>query len=545
MVAIRPFVWGRPVADIWSHINEAISVDASVGDAKRIARAAAYVRMSTEHQRYSIANQKDIIEKYAAQHRMNVVRTYSDPGKSGLDLAGRKGLQRLLADVCQQTNVFDVILVQDISRWGRFQDTDEAAHYEHICRRAGYPVHYCAEPFENDGSPITSIMKNIKRVMAGEYSRELSEKTFNAQYKQARLGYRQSGMAGLGLRRMLVDKDGNLKHILNKGERKSLRSDKVVLVPGPPEEVQVINSIFKHFVQEKLSCSEIARRLNTRGEMTSTGGQWTSQTIKMALTDEKYIGTAVWNRTSRHLKRPRVKNPPDQWIRKEGAFEAIVDSCLFREAQTILRARKDKYSSKGMLKQLKDLLEKHGTLSGALIQADKSMPGREAYMKRFGSLIRAYELVGFKPSRRFRYLTRAERVVGLVCKAGEKIAAETERVGGRAYFDPKSRLIRLNDEVTVSLSVARNSESMTGIERWAIRLSHEKRPDICIGIRANSTYTWIRDYFVLPADYFPHFNIRFSDFTSLGLEAFRFTDLSFVKDLAGRSTIRQVVHESY
>jgi len=67
---------------------------------------------------------------------------------------------------------FEYILVYDVSRWGRFQDVDESAHYEFICKQAGIKVAYCAEQFDNDGSMISSIVKNIKRVMAAEYSRE-------------------------------------------------------------------------------------------------------------------------------------------------------------------------------------------------------------------------------------------------------------------------------------------------------------------------------------------------------------------------------------
>ncbi len=64
---------------------------------------------------------------------------------------------------------FNVILVYDISRWGRFQDADESAYYEFMCKEAGINVLYCAEQFENDGSLVSAILKNIKRVMAGEY----------------------------------------------------------------------------------------------------------------------------------------------------------------------------------------------------------------------------------------------------------------------------------------------------------------------------------------------------------------------------------------
>ena len=54
----------------------------------------------------------------------------------------------------------------DVSRWGRFQDADESAYYEYVCKRAGIHVEYCAEQFENDGSPTATIIKSVKRAMA-------------------------------------------------------------------------------------------------------------------------------------------------------------------------------------------------------------------------------------------------------------------------------------------------------------------------------------------------------------------------------------------
>ena len=60
----------------------------------------------------------------------------------------------------------------DVSRWGRFQDADESAYYEFVLKKAGVHVHYCAEPFTNDGSLASVLLKAIKRTMAGEFSRE-------------------------------------------------------------------------------------------------------------------------------------------------------------------------------------------------------------------------------------------------------------------------------------------------------------------------------------------------------------------------------------
>jgi DNA invertase Pin-like site-specific DNA recombinase len=132
-------------------------------------RAAQYVRMSTEHQQYSTDNQADKINEYAEKRGIEIIKTYADDGKSGLSIGGRAALQKLIADVETGAADFNVILVYDVSRWGRFQDADESAYYEYICKRAGIQVAYCAEQFENDGSPVSTIVKGVKRAMAGEY----------------------------------------------------------------------------------------------------------------------------------------------------------------------------------------------------------------------------------------------------------------------------------------------------------------------------------------------------------------------------------------
>ena len=87
----------------------------------------------------------------------------------------------MLLDVESGSAGFKAILVYDVSRWGRFQDADESAYYEYICGCSGIQVRYCAEQFENDGSIASTIVKTVKRAMAGEYSGELSSKVFAGQ----------------------------------------------------------------------------------------------------------------------------------------------------------------------------------------------------------------------------------------------------------------------------------------------------------------------------------------------------------------------------
>src|SRR5580658_6207513 len=157
--------------------------------------AAEYLRGSTDRQEYSTDNQSLVNRAYAATHRMTIVSTYSDEARSGLVVDRREALKQLIKDVETGNIDFQVILVYDVSRWGRFQDPDEAAYYEFICKRAGIRVIYCAELFENDGSPYSALFKAIKRASAAEYSRELSVKVHAGQMRLIKRGFRQGGSA--------------------------------------------------------------------------------------------------------------------------------------------------------------------------------------------------------------------------------------------------------------------------------------------------------------------------------------------------------------
>jgi DNA invertase Pin-like site-specific DNA recombinase len=354
-------------------------------------RAAQYVRMSTDHQSYSPVNQSDANENYARMRGIKIVVTYYDPGISGLHIAGRDALRQLIEDVQSKNRVFDVILVYDVSRWGRFQDIDESAYYEYICRRAGVAVCYCAEPFENDGSALAAIAKGIKRLAAAEYSRELSVKVFNAQRRLVQLGYHQGGHAAFGLRRLLLRDKGIPKGELKPGEIKNIFSDRIVLAPGPQHEVKVVRWIFGSFVRRKKGEGEIATILNKRNIKSVNGRRWTGEKVHRVLVNEKYIGSNIWNKCSVKLKGPRVSNGPDKWVRADGAFAAIVDRTKFDAAQTIIRER----SIDEKLDPLRELFKEHGYLSVRLIDETSSVPAAGSYARWFGSLLDAYRLVGF------------------------------------------------------------------------------------------------------------------------------------------------------
>ncbi len=503
-------------------------------------RVAQYVRMSTEHQKYSTENQKDIIKEYADNNNMVIVHTYADDGKSGLNIDGRISLKNLISDVETGSADFSVILVYDISRWGRFQDADESAYYEHICKKNGVEIQYCAEQFKNDGSPISAMAKSFKRAMAGEYSRELSVKVFKGQCKLIEQGYRQGGSPGFGLRRMLVDEHSNHKRVINRGEYKSLQTDRVILVPGPQSEVEIVNKIYRMFVEEGTNETEIAQYLNSRSITTDLERLWTRSTVHQILSNEKYIGNNVYNRSSFKLKQKRINNPKEMWVRHDGAFKAIVAPQLFYKAQGIILERNRRYSDEEMLEKLKNLYSKHGKLSGFLIDEADGMPMSSAYSSRFKGLIRAYKLIGYKPERDYQYIQINRDLRKLHPQVVADIIKNIELLGGYVKQDPKTDILFVNDEFSVSLVLSRCKHTSAGSLRWLVRLETGLEPDITIVSRMNATNTAPLDFFLIPLIDISSSKWNLAENNSFDFDAYRFDSLDYLFLLAEQAHIRLV-----
>ncbi|MGE4278650.1 MAG: recombinase family protein [Magnetospirillum sp.] len=503
-------------------------------------RAAEYVRMSTEHQQYSTENQADAIRQYAARRGLEIVRTYTDAGKSGLNIDGRDGLKRLIDDVLSGRTDFAVVLAYDISRWGRFQDADESAYYEYLCKKAGIRVEYCAEQFENDGSMGSDIIKMMKRKMAGEYSRELSTKVFAGQCRLIELGFRQGGPAGYGLRRQMVDQNLQPKSILVRGERKSLQTDRVILIPGPDEEVETVRWMYRAFVEDGKTEGEIAAMLNGKGIVTDLGHPWTRATVHQVLTNEKYVGTNVYNRVSCKLKGKRVVNRPDIWIRAEGAFTPIVDPELFRAAQALIAARSFRLSDMEMLEQLKALLARQGHLSGLVIDECEDMPSSGAFRHRFGSLVRAYSLIGYRPQRDFRYIDINRQLRELHPRIVADTLERIRAVGGRVEIDPRTDILTVNEEFTVSLVLSRCQETQAGSRRWVIRFDAGLVPDVTVAVRMTPGNDGVHDYYLLPSIDMTAPRLRLAEENGAGLDTYRFDGLEALVGMARRVSIREV-----
>ncbi|MBX3412380.1 MAG: recombinase family protein [Pirellulales bacterium] len=511
--------------------------DPASGDGASRRRAAQYVRMSTEHQQYSTANQQDALYEYAQRRQMEIVQTYADEGKSGLSFSGRTALQRLISDVQSGQADFSVILVYDVSRWGRFQDADESAYYEYLCKRAGIEVHYCAEQFENDGGPASTIIKSVKRAMAGEYSRELSSKVFKGQCRLIELGFRQGGSPGFGLRRMLMNASGEQKGVLHRGEQKSLQMDRVVLVPGPDEELQIVRQIYDWFTHHGKQEREIAELLNDRGVLTDLGRPWNRGTVRQVLTNEKYIGNNVYNRTSFKLKRKHVRNPSQIWVRADGAFAPVVSSEQFFVARGIVLERNRRFSDEELLNHLRGLISQHTTLSSQLIDSADGMPSAAVYRTRFGSLVEAYRLAGFVPERNYDFIEINRRLHSMHPGLVDNLVGLLANVDATVRRDAQTGFLIINEQFTASLFLSRCRQTTGGALRWIMHLNRQLTPDITILVRMDTSNAVPVDYYLLPIMDIAVPKLLLCEANGAALDTYQFDSLDYLTVIAKRQKL--------
>ena len=92
---------------------------------------------------------------------------------------------------------------------------------------------------------------------------------------------------------------------------KSIQTDRVILVPGPADEIEVVKNVYDRFTRDRRTEREIAAWLNERGVVTDFGRPWTRAAIHELLTNPKYAGANVYNRRSFKLKRKRINNPEE------------------------------------------------------------------------------------------------------------------------------------------------------------------------------------------------------------------------------------------
>jgi DNA invertase Pin-like site-specific DNA recombinase len=449
--------------------------------------------MSTERQEYSPVNQAAAIKAYAADHGMTLVRTYCDEGRSGLRLKGREALQQLIYDIQQGHPGFEAVLVLDVSRWGRFQNADESAYYEFLCLRHGVRLLYVAEAFESDGTPLSAVLKGLKRSMAAEYSRELSAKVYAGQCRIAKAGFHMGGPPGYGLRRMRVDASGNPRGILEAGERKSLITDHVKIVLGPADEVRLVRWMFRQSAAG-MESDAIARALNARGQLNDKGRPWSLTGIRNMLADPRYIGTSVFARSTQAIGRVKGTLTPEREVRVEGAFPALISPELFHRAKAVRDERNRRPTNDEMLDGMRALWKLDGAITSRRLNTFSGTPTAQAYVRRFGSLRAAYRMIGYNLGRDLTYGDLRERLrpwrTSLIHFLIDQLTEQGSSVARDGW------VLRVDDAWTLGVRLLQPGNDHGNV-RWEVR-PWRRSVDILIAARMPLDGTAPLDYLLLP-----------------------------------------------
>jgi hypothetical protein len=299
--------------------------------------------------------------------------------------------------------------------------------------------------------------------------------------------------------------------------------------------------MYRWFIDEGISESEIATRLNDKGIRTDLDRNWTRATVREVLTNEKYVGNNVYNRISFKLKQHRIINQPDMWIKKAGAFEALISPEVFYMAQGIIRARNHRFSNDELIEKLRHLFQHRGFLSGLIIDEAEDMPSSAAYIHRFGSLIRAYQAVGFTPDRDYKFLEVNRFLRTLHPEIIHRTEHEIASLGGVVERDSATDLLRINEEFSVSIVLARCQTQDNGRHRWKIRFDASLLPDITVGVRLDQANREALDYYLLPRLDFGIPRINLAEHNGIEFESYRFENLDYLHGMAERTHVRRAM----
>ena len=308
-------------------------------------------------------------------------------------------------------------------------------------------------------------------------------------------------------------------------------------MPGPADEVRVVRHIYRQFLDERRSEREIAQQLNAANVLTDRGMAWTRGTVRELLTNEKYVGTNVFNRISFKLKKKRVRNPQEMWVRAEDAFDSIVDAADFHTVRGILLARHRRLSDDEMLQRLRAVLDERGRVTGTVIDETENMPSAAAYRHRFGSLLRAYEKIGWSTGRDFTHLETTRRLRELHPSLVGEIVRSLEAVGAQVDREPGADCLVINGQFRVAIVLSRYTCTATGAPRWTISIDRDLDPDLTIAVRMDCGNASPLDYFILPSVDVRSAHLRIAEHNFIGIDAYRYDTLDYFVGMAEQATV--------
>lgn len=281
-----------------------------------VAKAVVYARFSSDNQRdESIDAQLRAIEEYANKNDIKIVNKFIDRAKSATS-DKRPAFQEMIK-YCEADNTgISMVIVHKLDRFSR--DKYDSAMYKQKLKVKGIRVVSVLENLDN--SPESLILESVIEGMAQYYSANLAREVAKGQKENALKALHNGGDAPLGY---------------------DVAFDKTYLVNE--EEAQAVKIIFDMYVNG-YSYSNIIDKLNDLGYKTKRGNKFGKNSLHGILSNEKYTGVYVFNKTQRKgvngKRNGHKQKSDDEIIKVEGGMPQIIDREVFLQAQEMMQKRK-------------------------------------------------------------------------------------------------------------------------------------------------------------------------------------------------------------
>ena len=194
-----------------------------------------------------------------------------------------------------------------------------------------------------------------------------------------------------------------------------------------------------------------------------------------------------------------------------------------------------------MIDELRQLFLQHGKLSGILIDEMEGMPSSSVYRNRFGSLRRAYSIVGYTPERDYSFIEINRTLREAHAQHLDEIVAELATNGAYVETNRSSGILNINHDFTAQLVIARCHTRPSGRSNWLIRLEQSNDWDLTIAARMTQDNSKILDYYLLPRGDELSAKLRLAPENPLVLDVYRFENLNYLYKVSRRTRIGDAV----
>lgn len=357
-----------------------------------------YGRVSKETQDASLADQYGVIQECMREASLTGIREpFEDDGERGHD-EERPGLLAVIEYVRTHPNKvrhnddFIPILVYNVARFGRFDDSKKIFYYLVQIEKYGYEFYSVMEGLRSRGNISEFVQLIIRGEQAYQFTLDLSEYGIRTGCSLAEKGWWPGGKPPYGYDRMTYGPDGKARYrfvsradkavekytvdgmlvevfppVSDRGRLRSaysdkLKTDKVKLYPNP-EPSKVVRMIFDWFVREDWGLKRIAAKLNALGVAAPKGRKWLKPSVRSILLNPAYKGALAYGRKSdgKHhdVKFERlgdryipkmvrrdvavqeiIKRPLEECIVIERCHEAVISTELWDRAQKKMAIRR-------------------------------------------------------------------------------------------------------------------------------------------------------------------------------------------------------------